>query len=33
MALLMKTFLVGLDPEAIDYSAPNVPAGTTAEKL
>ena len=30
----MKNFLlIGLDPKAIDYSAPSVPAGTTAETL
>ncbi len=30
----MKTFLiVGIDPDAIDYSAPNIPPGMTAEKL
>lgn len=30
----MKNFLlIGLDPGSIDYSAPGVPAGMTAEKL
>lgn len=30
----MKTFLlIGLDPEGIDFSAPGVPEGMTAEKL
>jgi hypothetical protein len=30
----MKTFLlIGLDPYGIDFTAPNVPKGMTAEKL
>jgi len=30
---MKKFLLIGLDPESIDYSAPGVPAGMTAEKL
>lgn len=30
---MKKFLLIGLDPEAIDYSAPNVPPGGSAEKL
>ncbi len=28
-----KILLIGLDPEGIDFSAPGVPPGMTAEKL
>ncbi len=32
--VIMKKFLIiGIDPEAVDYSDPNVPVGMTAEKL
>lgn len=30
---MRNLLLIGLDPEGIDYSAPGVPAGMTAEKL
>ncbi len=30
---MKNLLLIGLDPGSIDYSAPNVPAGTTAETL
>ncbi len=30
---MKNLLLIGLDPEVIDYSAPGVPAGMTAEKL
>jgi len=30
---MKKFLLIGLDPESIDFSAPGVQAGMTAEKL